>query len=321
MTRSPHEILADDAYAPRRGQTLYYPDFYSVVSPECVAASGSGGIASVCSQPSFTPMWSLADGGQWGSLSSASYPSYLPSDFQSTPGARSPDAVSSYSFRHEDQASRMHIDTPFISKQLHLTISLSLVSCHDQSEAYVDAHWAFASAVDLLNPLSLAATTATTTSTSTQFCSPHIGQWIPSARPDSPSTTTASTPSSTANTVFAVITRTKGKDFRNYGTQNPDGTWRCTYPSCKSQMAFRRACDLRKHHNRHQKHLFCRYKGCAQGVQGGFSSKKDRERHETKHNPKVPCEQPDCRRMFSRIDNMKDHVRRIHLRRSKLPGA
>ncbi|KAE8371789.1 hypothetical protein BDV26DRAFT_275383 [Aspergillus bertholletiae] len=105
------------------------------------------------------------------------------------------------------------------------------------------------------------------------------------------------------------------KDLTNYGIQNADQTWRCAYPGCTSQTIFRRGCDLRKHYNRHRKHLFCRHRGCPQAVAGGFSSKKDRDRHEAKHNPLVCCEWAGCERMFSRVDNMKDHVRRIHRRR------
>lgn len=107
--------------------------------------------------------------------------------------------------------------------------------------------------------------------------------------------------------------------------------WRCAFPGCTSRATFTRGCDLRKHYNRHSKHLFCRVKGCPQSeaaasarakssdqpLTGGFSSKKDRARHEAKHNPGIMCEWrgPDgeeCGRVFSRMDNMKDHVRRIH---------
>lgn len=115
--------------------------------------------------------------------------------------------------------------------------------------------------------------------------------------------------------------------------------WRCAYPNCTSRATFIRGCDLRKHYNRHSKHLFCRVPGCPQSeaaamavaqaqdptcpdpsqliLSGGFSSKKDRARHEAKHNPGIRCEWrgPDgeeCGRLFSRMDNMKDHVRRIH---------
>ncbi|RAH58260.1 hypothetical protein BO85DRAFT_468027 [Aspergillus piperis CBS 112811] len=109
--------------------------------------------------------------------------------------------------------------------------------------------------------------------------------------------------------------RSQTRDLNNYGIQNPDGTWRCAYPGCSSHAVFRRGCDLRKHYNRHRKHLFCRYEGCPQAVRGGFSSKKDRDRHEAKHNPEIPCEWDGCQRVFSRVDNMKDHVRRIHKRR------
>lgn len=114
--------------------------------------------------------------------------------------------------------------------------------------------------------------------------------------------------------------------------------WRCAFPNCTSRAVFTRGCDLRKHYNRHSKNLFCRVDGCPQSeaacvrvaqeqaiqagadasnpsklaVSGGFSSKKDRARHEAKHAPSIRCEFPDCGRVFSRMDNMKDHCRRIH---------
>ncbi|EED17122.1 C2H2 transcription factor, putative [Talaromyces stipitatus ATCC 10500] len=111
---------------------------------------------------------------------------------------------------------------------------------------------------------------------------------------------------------------TETNDLQEYGIQDPSsGTWRCRHPGCTSKAVFTRACDLRKHFNRHMKYLFCRYEGCPQATEGGFSSKKDRDRHEAKHNPQIPCEREDCDRVFSRMDNMKDHVRRIHGKRSR----
>ncbi|KAL1846192.1 hypothetical protein Plec18170_009308 [Paecilomyces lecythidis] len=104
-------------------------------------------------------------------------------------------------------------------------------------------------------------------------------------------------------------------NLTKYGFQNSDGTWRCAYPGCTSRAVFTRGCDLRKHFNRHSKHLFCRYEGCPQATEGGFSSNKDRTRHEAKHNPGILCEWDGCSRVFSRVDNMKDHVRRIHKKR------
>ncbi|KAJ5807872.1 hypothetical protein N7474_009141 [Penicillium riverlandense] len=103
-------------------------------------------------------------------------------------------------------------------------------------------------------------------------------------------------------------------DLTRYGIPIGDGAWRCAHPGCSSQAIFRRGCDLRKHYNRHRKHLFCRHEGCPQATHGGFSSKKDRARHEAKHNPGIVCEWHGCGRVFSRVDNMKDHVRRIHRR-------
>ncbi|KAJ5893285.1 hypothetical protein N7495_004976 [Penicillium taxi] len=103
-------------------------------------------------------------------------------------------------------------------------------------------------------------------------------------------------------------------DLSRYGIPTGDGAWRCAHPGCTSQSLFRRGCDLRKHFNRHRKHLFCRHENCPQSRQGGFSSKKDRARHEAKHNPGIVCDWDGCGRVFSRVDNMKDHVRRIHRR-------
>jgi hypothetical protein len=117
-------------------------------------------------------------------------------------------------------------------------------------------------------------------------------------------------------------------------------SWRCAYPGCTSRATFTRGCDLRKHYNRHSKHLFCRVDGCPQSeaaaaarsksadqpLSGGFSSKKDRARHEAKHNPGIKCEWrgpegEECGRVFSRMDNMKDHVRRIHNKGQHQPAS
>jgi hypothetical protein len=103
-------------------------------------------------------------------------------------------------------------------------------------------------------------------------------------------------------------------DLNVYGFMNPEGTWSCAYPGCTSRAVFIRGCDLRKHHKRHTKSFFCRYPGCTQASGGGFSSKKDLARHEAKHNPGVVCEWAGCERLFSRTDNMRDHVKRIHMK-------
>lgn len=120
-----------------------------------------------------------------------------------------------------------------------------------------------------------------------------------------------------ANTLQRTSSASETHDLEEYGIRQQDGTWRCKYPGCTSKSVFTRACDLRKHFNRHTKYLFCRFDGCPQATEGGFSSKKDRARHEAKHNPQIPCEWEDCDRVFSRMDNMKDHVRRIHYRQGR----
>ncbi|CAG7950468.1 unnamed protein product [Penicillium nalgiovense] len=119
-------------------------------------------------------------------------------------------------------------------------------------------------------------------------------------------------PSAAPGSVSGSGSGSNSGDLSNYGIPTGDGTWRCAHPGCSSQAVFHRGCDLRKHFNRHRKYLFCRYEGCPQSAKNGFSSKKDRARHEAKHNPGVFCEWGGCGKVFSRVDNMKDHVRRIH---------
>ncbi|KAF2086302.1 hypothetical protein K490DRAFT_66854 [Saccharata proteae CBS 121410] len=110
------------------------------------------------------------------------------------------------------------------------------------------------------------------------------------------------------------ISPSNSQDLRAYGFLNKNGTWACGYPGCTSRAVFTRGCDLRKHHKRHTKSFFCRHEGCPQATGGGFSSKKDLARHEAKHNPGVVCEWGGCERIFSRVDNMRDHVKRIHMK-------
>ena len=60
------------------------------------------------------------------------------------------------------------------------------------------------------------------------------------------------------------------------------------------------------------KKFFCCHEDCPQSTRGGFSSEKDRDRHQTKHNPTFPCEENGCDKFFSGEQNLEDHVRRIH---------
>lgn len=96
----------------------------------------------------------------------------------------------------------------------------------------------------------------------------------------------------------------KASEMSKWGRRQEQGTWRCAYPGCTSKSIFRRGCDLRKHYRRHKKSLFCRHTGCKQATDGGFSSEKDRARHEAKHDPRVACDWLGCSRVFSRVDNM-----------------
>ncbi|KAK2002111.1 hypothetical protein LX36DRAFT_708082 [Colletotrichum falcatum] len=103
------------------------------------------------------------------------------------------------------------------------------------------------------------------------------------------------------------------EDLRRMGYLDAGGNWRCRYEGCRSTRVFVRACDLRKHFRGHDKYFFCAERPCAEaGV--GFSTKKDYQRHMGSHQPAIRCPHPDCGRIFSRKDNMREHFRKIHMR-------
>ncbi|KAJ5188627.1 hypothetical protein N7491_004947 [Penicillium cf. griseofulvum] len=96
--------------------------------------------------------------------------------------------------------------------------------------------------------------------------------------------------------------------------QDANGDWRCNYSGCLSNQVFLRACDLRKHYRSHQKSFFCNKPDC-EWSKIGFSLNKDCQRHMRSHRPMIKClaaESLGCERVFSRIDNMKEHHRKIH---------
>lgn len=75
-------------------------------------------------------------------------------------------------------------------------------------------------------------------------------------------------------------------DLHSFGFPLPDGrSWRCAYANCASRITFTRGCDLCKHYKRHTKFLLCRHEECSKSKEGGFSSRKDRDRHESKVLP------------------------------------
>lgn len=136
--------------------------------------------------------------------------------------------------------------------------------------------------------------------------------------------------------------------------------WQCSYPGCPSKTLFLRICDLRKHYKRHSQRLYCRHLGCPRSIEGSlsdldgpkkespdpirddlrlqegslsdsssaqynqtwFASVRDRARHEAKHNPRIRCTWQGgiCSRVFSRLDNMRNHVERVHLKLGRGPS-
>ncbi|RYP10994.1 hypothetical protein DL764_000291 [Monosporascus ibericus] len=103
----------------------------------------------------------------------------------------------------------------------------------------------------------------------------------------------------------------------------------CTFQNCKSTTVFTIGRDFRRHYRQHFKRFFCRYEECPQSTDDpgdagtkGFATRKDRARHEAKHNPAIRCQWQNrnggqCTRTFSRMDNMRDHYRRIHEKAGK----
>jgi hypothetical protein len=143
-----------------------------------------------------------------------------------------------------------------------------------------------------------------TAATSNHFSPEQQSQWTAT---QSRHTYAKSSPSSASSLKVPEVSRSESRNsvtLTDYGFKNPGHSWSCALSGCTSRIRFTRACDLRKHYKRHSKSLFCRYNGCPQSTQAGFSSKKDRARHEAKHNPKVMCEWQTCGRLFSRVDNM-----------------
>ena len=177
-------------------------------------------------------------------------------------------------------------------------------------------------------------------STTTQYFSQHNHgcRLSSTSRPSSPTRyqrTNSSTPSILSQDLLSDSTSSNSSPHACGILQTvPDSVsgqpvWSCAYPGCTSKITFTRFCDLRKHYNRHSKHWFCRIDGCPRSqaaavadarnrsLSGGFGSSKDRLRHEATHNPRIKCDWKglqgeECGQVFSRMDNMKDHVRRIH---------
>lgn len=132
--------------------------------------------------------------------------------------------------------------------------------------------------------------------------SPHLARRA--SRATSFASNASSTFSHSHSDASGEATSPSAHEMSKWGIRNANGSWSCAFPGCASRSLFHRGCDLRKHYKRHTKSLFCRHKGCLQATEGGFSSKKDRARHEAKHDPKIGCEWEGCGRIFSRMDNM-----------------
>lgn len=94
------------------------------------------------------------------------------------------------------------------------------------------------------------------------------------------------------------------EDVHIMGYQDENGDWRCKHEACTSSRIFLRACDLRKHYRAHYKLYFCSNFDCVR-FSHGFSSQKDKRRHEASHSPRITCPAEGCSRIFSRLGMWK----------------
>ena len=219
-----------------------------------------------------------------------------------------------------DQQFLESMGTPFVDENSNWTHAHETPSGHDyfHPQAYAPSMVTTAASLDPSAALSMDPTTGyymnqpagyhagpSTGSSADMMGNPYMQGNVPTQSPSS----LAFPPN--ASSQSSRSTSPHAPDLSSYGSLNADNrTWRCAYPGCSSKAVFVRPCDLRKHFNRHSKQFFCRHDNCPQSVQGGFSSKKDRARHEAKHNPGVECEWDGCDRIFSRVDNMRNHMQR-----------
>ncbi|KAK3115593.1 hypothetical protein LTR53_004899 [Teratosphaeriaceae sp. CCFEE 6253] len=118
--------------------------------------------------------------------------------------------------------------------------------------------------------------------TSPGYLSPEEAAQAKTSRATSFASNASSAPSLSHSDVSRSVSPS-ASEMAKWGYKNANSSWSCGYPGCASKSTFNRGCDLRKHYKRHTKSLFCRHDGCPQATEGGFSSKKDRARHEAKH--------------------------------------
>ncbi|KAF6826794.1 hypothetical protein CPLU01_09462 [Colletotrichum plurivorum] len=143
--------------------------------------------------------------------------------------------------------------------------------------------------------------------------SPVPGEYRDFASPSSSSSSGTPSPRSPPKGPEPELEGWGPADLHQMGYLDVAGNWRCRYSGCCSSRVFLRACDLRKHFRGHAKYFFCTEKRCQQAAVG-FATRKDFQRHMGSHKPAVRCLHPDCDRIFSRKDNMREHYKKIHQR-------
>src|SRR5690606_11685599 len=89
----------------------------------------------------------------------------------------------------------------------------------------------------------------------------------------------------------------------------------CDFPNCPRTAPFSRPCDLNKYRKTHEKNHICTMNLPSGGpCEQRFATSKDLKRHQNSgaHGAQGDYECPHCGCRKSRLDNLKDHMRRKH---------
>ncbi|KAB5572597.1 C2H2 transcription factor [Coniochaeta sp. 2T2.1] len=104
--------------------------------------------------------------------------------------------------------------------------------------------------------------------------------------------------------------------------KNANGKYECKFEGCKEKVKeFVRKCEWNKHMDKHERPYRCNKDGCEKlpgFTYAGGLLRHEREVHLMHGGPKkpVPCPHNTCKRFagkrFSRMENLWEHVRRVH---------
>lgn len=114
-------------------------------------------------------------------------------------------------------------------------------------------------------------------------------------------------------------------------TKNADGKFVCVWQGCAEETReFSRKCEWNKHMDKHDRPYKCGAEGCEKlpgFTYSGGLLRHEREVHGKHGGPKnsFNCPHPNCKRHtgkgFSRLENLNEHLRRVHTQNGAPSGA